>query len=66
MIKVKGHTELRRDPNTGSIVNIDMESYKKYQEKVQRYQEHEKRIDKLEDKIDTITELLTDLLNKNN
>ena len=66
MIKVEGHSNLRRDPNTGAIVNIDIESHKKYLEKIKRSEDQEKRIQILENKLDNITDLLTDLLNKNN
>jgi hypothetical protein len=66
MIKVEGHSNLRRDPKSNSIVNVDMEAFKNYQMQVNKIKNQEKRIDKLEEKLDKITDLLSDLLNKNN
>lgn len=66
MIKVEGHSNLRRDPSSNSIVNVDIEAYKRYQAELKRIKSQEERIQKLEDKLDNITNLLTDLLNKNN
>ena len=65
MIKVEGHSNLRRDPSSNSIINVDIEAYKRHQTELMRVKSQEKRIQKLEDKLDNITNLLTDLLNKN-
>ena len=36
MIKVEGHPNLRRDPSSNSIVNVDIESYKRYKAELKR------------------------------
>ena len=51
MIKVEGHSNLRRDPSSNSIINVDMEAYKRHQTELMRVKSQEKRIRKLEDKL---------------
>ena len=66
MIKVNGHSGLRRDPNSNSIINVDSESYHKHRHNIEKNNNQEQRISKLEKKLDTVIDLLSDLLNKNN
>lgn len=66
MIKVNGHSSLRRDLNSNSIINVDVESYDKYRHLIEKENNQEERISKLEKKLDTMIDLLGDLLNKNN
>jgi len=66
MIKVKGHSDLRRNPDSNSIVNVDMDSYEKYRRLTQKNLDYEKRIGAIEDKLDNLTNMLSDLLNKIN
>lgn len=58
MIKVKGHSNYRRDLNNNSIVNTDMTSYNEYKMRLKRVEDQEKRISNIEEKLDTIMEIL--------
>jgi len=66
MIKVKGYPHLRRDLDSNSIVNVDFESYQNHKLLVEKTKEQDKKIKSIENKLDNITNLLEDLLNKNN
>tara|TARA_S200002703_G_scaffold32349_2_gene28219 strand:- start:311 stop:511 length:201 start_codon:yes stop_codon:yes gene_type:complete len=66
MMKVKGHPHLRRDLDSNSIVNVDFESYQNHKLLVEKTKEQDKKIKSIENKLDNITNLLEDLLNKNN
>lgn len=66
MIKISGHSGLRRDLNSNSIVNVDIESYNKHRRLIEKQNDQESKILELEKKIDTVIDLLGDLLNKNN
>tara|TARA_B100001939_G_scaffold347407_1_gene368938 strand:- start:1449 stop:1649 length:201 start_codon:yes stop_codon:yes gene_type:complete len=66
MIKIKGHSGLRRDLNSNSVINVDIESYNKHKNLIEKQNNQEQRISKLEKKLDTVIDLLSDLLNKNN
>ncbi len=65
-MKVKGHPHLRRDLDSNSIVNVDFESYQNHKLLVEKTKEQDKKIKSIENKLDNITNLLEDLLNKNN
>ena len=64
MIKVKGHSDLRRNLDSNSIVNVDIDSYEKYRRLTQKNMDYEKRISHIEDKLDNLTNMMSDLLNK--
>ena len=51
MIKIKGHPQLRRDPSTGAIININVQS-------LQREKTLEKRVESLEISVNKIMEYL--------
>ena len=44
MIKVEGHSNLRRDQKSNSIVNVDMEAFKAYQMQVNKLKSRKKLI----------------------
>lgn len=66
MIKIKGHSGLRRDLNSNSVINVDIESYNKHKNLIEKQNNQERRILELEKKLNTAIDLLNDLLNKNN
>tara|TARA_B100000900_G_scaffold396285_1_gene395430 strand:+ start:351 stop:578 length:228 start_codon:yes stop_codon:yes gene_type:complete len=68
---VEGHSNLLRDPNSDSIVNIDMLGYEKYvaqrdakQKKNQKVQSIEKEVASMKEDIGEIKKLLKELLNE--
>jgi len=68
---VEGHSNLLRDPNNDSIVNIDMLGYEKYvaqrdakQKKNQKVQSIEKEVASMKEDIGEIKKLLKELLNE--
>jgi hypothetical protein len=67
---VEGHSDLLRDPDTDSIVNIDSIGYQKYiarrksrDKKNQKVQNIEQEVASMKDDIDEIKNLLKELLN---
>jgi hypothetical protein len=65
MIKVKGHNNLRRDPNTGAILNINTTSINKAKLAKQQRLRDKERLNNLEAKIERIESLLLKLVDKN-
>lgn len=68
---VEGHSNLLRDPNSDSIVNIDMLGYEKYvaqrdakQKKNQKVQNIEEEVASMKNDISEIKHLLKELLNE--
>jgi len=68
---VEGHSNLLRDPNSDSIVNIDMLGYEKYvaqrdakQKKNQKVHSIEKEVASMKEDIGEIKKLLKELLNE--
>jgi len=67
---VKGHSDLARDPNNGSIVNVNKTEYEQYlarrdvkNEKNQKVQNLEDELANMKDDIDEIKFLLKELVN---
>jgi len=67
---VEGHSDLLRDPDTDSIVNIDSIGYQKYiarrksrDKKNQKVQNIEQEVASMKGDIDEIKNLLKELLN---
>ena len=67
---VEGHSNLLRDPNTDSIVNVDTLSYEKYvaqreakNKKNQKVQNIEQEVANMKEDINEIKHLLKELLN---
>jgi len=67
---VEGHSNLLRDPDNDSIVNIDMRGYQKYvaqreakNKKNQKVQSIEQEVASMKDDINEIKHLLKELLN---
>ena len=58
MIKVKGHSNFKRDPINNSIVNTDLNSYQEFKNKLSRLKNQEERISNIENKLDKIMEIL--------
>ena len=68
--QVEGHSDLARDPRTGSIVNVNKTEYDQYlarrevkSEKNQKVQNLEKELASMKGDIDEIKSLLKELLN---
>ena len=53
MIKIKGHSGLKRDLNSNSIINVDIESYNKHKNLIEKQNNQERRILELEKKLNT-------------
>lgn len=69
-LKVEGHSDLMRDPNTNSIVNINMSEYQEYitrrdskSEKNQKIQNLESDVANIKNDINEIKSLLRSLVN---
>jgi triacylglycerol esterase/lipase EstA (alpha/beta hydrolase family) len=67
---VEGHSNLLRDPNTDSIVNVDILGYEKYvaqreakNKKNQKVQSIEQEVANMKEDINEIKHLLKELLN---
>ncbi len=67
---VKGHSDLARDPNNGSIINVNKTEYNQYltrrevkSEKNQKVQNIEDELTNMKGDIDEIKLLLKELLN---
>jgi|TARA_R100001463_G_scaffold6417_4_gene21042 TolA-binding protein len=67
---VKGHSDLARDPNNGSIVNVNKTEYEQYlarrdvkNEKNQKVQNLEDELANMKDDINEIKFLLKELVN---
>jgi hypothetical protein len=63
MIRVKGHTNLYRDENSGAIVNCDSLAYNQYLNIVNNRESQKKELDAIKQDIDEIKSLLRELLN---
>ena len=70
---VEGHSNLLRDPNTDSIVNVDTLGYEKYvaqreakNKKNQKVQNIEQEVANIKEDINEIKHLLKELLNGSN
>ncbi len=66
---VKGHSDLARDPNNGSIINVNKTEYNQYlarrevkSEKTQKVQNIEDELANMKGDIDEIKSLLKELL----
>ena len=69
-LRVEGHLNLLRDPNTNSIVNLDMSEYQQYIARKNVKSEENKKIENLENDVanikgdlDEIKSLLRSLVN---
>jgi hypothetical protein len=63
MIRVKGHTNLYRDENSGAIVNCDSVAYNQYLNIVNNRESQKKELDMIKQDITEIKSLLKELLN---
>lgn len=60
-IKVEGHTHLKRDPYTNSIVNTNMSEYQEYLNKRNKKSEDNHKIQNLERDLDNIKNDINDI-----
>jgi len=70
-LKVEGHSNLLRDPNTNSIINTNMSEYQEYitrrdskSEKNQKIQNLESDVANIKNDLDEIKSLLRSLVNE--
>ena len=59
MIKVEGHTNLFRDPETGSIINNDDHGYQQYVNMLKIDDKRKKDLDKMKNDIEEIKDSLS-------
>ena len=64
MIKVKGHSNLYRDEETGAIINSDVTGYNQYVNSIETKNLRKKELDEMKKDIDEIKSLLREILNK--
>tara|TARA_B100001939_G_C16942411_1_gene618816 strand:+ start:1327 stop:1521 length:195 start_codon:yes stop_codon:yes gene_type:complete len=64
MIKVKGHSNLYRDEETGAIINSDVTGYNQYVNSIETKNLRRKELDEMKKDIDEIKSLLHEILNK--
>ena len=63
MIPVEGHKNLFRDPQTGAIVNNNMNEYSNYKMDRKRKLDQKEELDEMKRDIDEIKSLLKQLVN---
>jgi len=63
MIPVEGHKNLFRDPQTGAIVNNNMNEYSNYKMDRKRKMDQKEELDEMKRDIDEIKSLLKQLVN---
>lgn len=63
MIKVKGHSNLYRDEDSGAIVNTDSNAYNQYVNSLNNRRKHKEEIADLKNEINEIKSLLKEFLN---
>lgn len=70
-IKVEGHSNLKRDPQTNAIINDNMKDYNEYKKRKQikskeinKIQNMEDDLDRIKDDINDIKSLLKELINE--
>ena len=67
MIKVKDHENLRRDPHSQAIINVDKQEYVAYlkkQQKAQRLEQVESKVYDMQNDIKDIKQMLEQLVSK--
>lgn len=64
MIKVKGHSNLYRDEETGAIINSDVTGYNQYVNSIETKNLRRKELDEMKKDIDEIKSLLREILSK--
>ena len=65
MIKVKGHSNLYRDENTGSIINCDTTNYNQYVNSLTQKELRKKELNDMKMDIEEIKTLLKQLIENN-
>ena len=66
-IKVKDHENLRRDPHSRAIINVDKQEYVAYlkkQQKAQRLEQVESKVYDMQNDIKDIKQMLQQLVSK--
>ena len=66
-IKVKDHENLRRDPHSRAIINVDKQEYVAYlkkQQKAQRLEQVESKVYDMQNDIKDIKQMLEQLVSK--
>tara|TARA_B100000508_G_scaffold71961_1_gene56043 strand:+ start:860 stop:1051 length:192 start_codon:yes stop_codon:yes gene_type:complete len=63
MLKVKGHSNLYRDENTGAILNCDQSGYSNYIKSRERMSAQRSEIDNIKAELDEIKSLLKQIIN---
>lgn len=55
VIRIEGHSELIRDPNTGAVINTAENEYQRFIEKRNKEKQQLEKIKSLEEQVDTLT-----------
>ena len=66
MIRVEGHKNLKRDEETGAIINTDSTEYNRYLNTIKNRRSQKNEIDEIKSDITEIKSILMQLLKKKN
>jgi|TARA_B100000085_G_C18455825_1_gene476827 hypothetical protein len=66
MIRVEGHKNLKRDEETGAIINIDSTEYNRYLNNKRNRKNQKSEIDEIKSDITEIKSILMQLLKERN
>jgi hypothetical protein len=61
LIRVEDHENLRRDPRTNAIVDVNVDAYENYVQSKNRRQQQQQRLDHLENKINNFETDLSEI-----
>ena len=63
MIKVEGHPNLRRDPNTGAITNVNSNAFNSYMIRKANFESDKHDLEKVKTDLDMLKGEITDIKN---
>lgn len=61
LVRVQDHENLRRDPGTGAVIDVDQQAYENYVKTKQSRQQQQQRIEHMEQRINSFESNLQDI-----